>query len=63
MSEGIPLEQGLRQEIVAIVLYTLPSEGIPLEQGLRLVVLSINCSDTDESEGIPLEQGLRHLLV
>ena len=36
VSEGIPLEQGLRQKVQSINLYLYDkSEGIPLEQGLR----------------------------
>ena len=35
MSEGIPLEQGLRLQAYVYELENNKSEGIPLEQGLR----------------------------
>ena len=44
MSEGIPLEQGLRH-VGALVgaLRLIVSEGIPLEQGLRQVLFCLYC--------------------
>ncbi len=35
MSEGIPLEQGLRLDEITVTPREYKSEGIPLEQGLR----------------------------
>ena len=37
LSEGIPLEQGLRHQQATTPNTTLASEGIPLEQGLRQI--------------------------
>ena len=59
MSEGIPLQQGLRhiKFWVFSPIYVM-SEGIPLQQGLRRAnFLFEYCQFL--SEGIPLQQGLR----
>ena len=39
VSEGVPLEQGLRPEYSVRHEKTKRSEGVPLEQGLRLLAL------------------------
>ena len=60
--EYIPLQQGLRQVLVATIdKVTLLIEYIPLQQGLRQVLVATIDKVTLLIEYIPLQQGLRRL--
>ena len=61
-SEGIPLEQGLKHDMIYKCVILHESGGIPLKQGLRHRSSCVAVGKI-QSEGIPLQQGLRHSLI